>query len=59
MTGYIDNFQDWLARCQDNVTVWFTRGRCLRHGASVLAALGTRALSRLMQQAALIRLKDC
>ena len=34
--------QDWLARCQDNVTGWFARVLCLRHGASVLAALKTR-----------------
>ena len=34
---------DWLARCQDNMTGWRTRVLCLRHGASVLAALKTRA----------------
>ena len=43
--------QDWVARCQDNVTGWCIRVLWLRKGASVLAALKTRALSRLMHQA--------
>ena len=28
--------QDWLTRCQDNVTGWYICFLCLRHGASVL-----------------------
>ena len=39
--------QDWLARCQDNVTGWFIRAFCLRHGAA-------RALLCLMQQVATV-----
>ena len=53
--------QNWLARCPSIVTGWCIRVLCLRHGAIVLVALKTRALSHLMQQAAtvVIWLKDC
>ena len=43
--------QDWLTRCQDNVTGWCFRVLGLRHGVSVLGALKPRAISRLVQQA--------
>ena len=45
----------------EKVTGWCTRGVSLRHGASVMSELKTRALLRLMQEVAnvVIWLKDC
>ena len=49
----------FLTGWPDVRSMWYTRILCLRHGASVLAALKTRAQSRFMQQTAVvICLKD-